>query len=659
MGDGAALTGRAGRREWLCALAIALLALGLRWAVILEVEAHHPSAAHPAIDEASYVEWGLRVAGGDLLGEGVFFQEPLYPYLLGGLFRLLGPEPGGPRRFQALLGAFACLLVWRLGRRAFGPAAGLVAASLLAVHGPAALMVAWLLKPSLLLVLLGALALLVPAEAGTARRWFAVGLCAGLGSLVRGNVLLLTPLLVLWPWLRARKARGERPGATRRSLAVLAGVVLTLLPVALRNFAVGGEFVLTTSGPGTNLFGGNSLENPRGVATELPFVRGIPRYEADDWRREAERRSGRALSPQEVSRYWLAETWRSVRAHPREHLAILWRKLRRTLGRYEIPDNHAYDWDARYVPLLAWLPGFAPAGTLGIAGLLLAAVHLARRRRGGPLECAAPGPPFERRPAVELALLFALYLATIVLTVTSARIRLGLLPWLLPFSGWAAVALARGLAGRGPRLAPLVALALGALCVLPPAVGEQEREADLDERDLNLAVQLLENESDVDGAERIARCLEQRRPQSARVQTLLASIEWRRGASAHREPGRRAEAEALFDRALARLKEVAGAPGVAPREAMRARKLAGWIQLTLGNAAAAERHFTAAAEFAPDDPEVALGRAQALVALAEGASGERRADLERRAREVLGTLEGVRGWEAAVADLAGRLAALR
>ena len=70
-------------------------------------------------------------------------------------------------------------------------------------------------------------------------------------------------------------------------------------------------WALTTSGAGTNLYGGNNLRNPKGVATELPWVRGVPEHEAGDWRREAERRTGEELDPGEVSRYWLAETARS------------------------------------------------------------------------------------------------------------------------------------------------------------------------------------------------------------------------------------------------------------------------------------------------------------------------------------------------------------
>jgi len=85
-----------------------------------------------------------------------------------------------------------------------------------------------------------------------------------------------------------------------------------LMPVLWRNHHVGGVWVLTTSGAGTNLYGGNNPENPWGRATEFSFVRGIPAYEAGDWNREAERRLGRELDPKETSDYWLQQVLQSV-----------------------------------------------------------------------------------------------------------------------------------------------------------------------------------------------------------------------------------------------------------------------------------------------------------------------------------------------------------
>src|SRR5690606_7457157 len=121
-----------------------------------------------------------------------------------------------------------------------------------------------------------------------------------------------------------------------------------------------------------------------------------------------------------VSAFWSREVLRSVRTDPLLHARILAAKLRVTLGAYEVPDNHLFAWDKRYVPILRWpWPSFGVWGMLGLAGMFCLLV-----RRGWPRE----------RASIELLVFFVLYLATIVLTVTSSRIRFALVPLLLPFA---------------------------------------------------------------------------------------------------------------------------------------------------------------------------------------------------------------------------------
>ena len=76
-----------------------------------------------------------------------------------------------------------------------------------------------------------------------------------------------------------------------------------LLPVAIRNYAVGGGFYLTTSQFGPNFFIGNN-PNADGTYMSLRFGRGAPEYERQDATELAEHATGRTLTPSEVSTYW-------------------------------------------------------------------------------------------------------------------------------------------------------------------------------------------------------------------------------------------------------------------------------------------------------------------------------------------------------------------
>ena len=617
-----------------------VLALVPRLVAVEQYQSAHPQAEHLAIDEESYDLWARELAAGDWLGHEVFFQEPLYPYALGALYAVLGPERHTARIVQALLGALCCVLMVLVARRVFGARAGWIAGGALALYGPAIWMSCLLLKPNLFLPVLLALLLAVPQCEGRARRWVLVGVLAGLGALLRGNVLVLLPAIVAWPLVRA-VFRGTRDStgrlrAIRLAAAVAAGVLLVLLPVALRNQAVGGVFALTTSGAGTNLYGGNNALNPRGVATEFPWVRGIPRYEADDWRREAERRTQRELDPGEVSAFWSSEVLRSVRTDPLLHTRILGSKLRVTLGAYEVPDNHLFAWDKRYVPILRlpW-PSFGVWGILGLAGMLCFLVS-----RG----------PSRDRKSVELLVVFALYLATIVLTVTSSRIRLALVPLLLPFAAAYLVRLPAVLRDKRTALVPFFALLVAALLVHVPVFDARERHGDFADRDHNHAVQLLEQGRTTEAGE-LARKLADDWPTSARIQVLLADIEWREGWALSADPATRDAGRRAVQRALERLRGVIERPGIAPKEVSRARRLAGWIQLALGNAEGAERHFRAARVFAVDDGALLLGHSQALVALVEAG----REDFAPEARELLNELARLPGHAEVVRDLRARL----
>jgi len=220
------------------------LAWVLRIVVAVEYEHRHPLAERPVIDEAAYEDWALEVAGGELVGDEVFFQEPLYAYWLGSVLFVFQerPLPAGAelpsdrqrtaaRHIQCLYGALTVVFVYLVTRRLFGARAAAVAGLGLATYGPLVMFPAYFLKPNLLLpILSGLVLLLVRAEPGSTRAprtlwpWLAAGALAGAGALLRGNMLLLLPFFLLFPLLR------RYPPASLG--AKLLGMLLLLLPIA-------------------------------------------------------------------------------------------------------------------------------------------------------------------------------------------------------------------------------------------------------------------------------------------------------------------------------------------------------------------------------------------------------------------------------------------
>ena len=588
-----------------------LLALVPRIVAVAQYESHHPNANSPVIDERSYDSWAREIAAGDWIGEAVFFQEPLYPYFLGAIYTLAGADDGieAARFVQCLLGALACVLVALCARELFGSLAGWIAGGALALSEAAIMFSAYLLKPNLVMPLLALAVWLalkrVRADSNCAKTWIGLGLLAGLGALLRGNLLLLLPIFAIGTFLPTRRAK---------PVSLLgAGILLVLLPVVLRNYAVGDVFALTTSGAGTNLYGGNNAQNPNGVAREFDWVRGIPEYEADDWRHEAERRSGRTLDAGEVSRFWMSEVASSIASDPGLHVSILWNKLRATLSDYEVPDNHDLGWDRRYVsilraPLLSW----SWFGPLMIAGVLLG--------------LSDPRSTCERL----VALFFLAYLVTIVLTVTSMRVRLALLPLGLPLAAGFVYRLyfRRSTKAIGSHACALL-LGVGIVHWSGP-FDTAERTRRLDVRDYNLVTQLLDDQHSLDQARELANELRARYSQSARIQSLWAEVEAREGLRLISAPGTdeaKLKGQQKIQASLAILRTVSENTSLSSKELFRARRLAGWIQLALENGQAAANHFRIALEFDPNDSELWLGWIQASLSLLPNLDSEPRASL--------------------------------
>jgi 4-amino-4-deoxy-L-arabinose transferase-like glycosyltransferase len=88
-------------------------------------------------DAQAYDAWAQRLAGGDWLGHEIFYQAPLYPYLLGVIYALAGRDLLIVRVCQALIGSASCMLLALTARRLFSPQAALTAGLLMALYAPA------------------------------------------------------------------------------------------------------------------------------------------------------------------------------------------------------------------------------------------------------------------------------------------------------------------------------------------------------------------------------------------------------------------------------------------------------------------------------------------------------------------------------------------
>lgn len=450
---------------------ILLVAAAVRLAALFEVR-DIGFFRQPMSDGRVYVERAGQIVAGDWLGPASFVHAPLYAYFLALVGGPVGDYVYAPRVAQVALGVALVYLVFELGRRWFSAAAGLVAATLVALYPPA-IFFDLLIQKAGLTLLLSALVLLAASWAARAERprwtrWAAAGGALGLLILNRQNALVYLPLLIAWAWVatpasrrptapsgagsgRARSSRAERSGALPpphvarlgAAAAIVAACLLVLAPWVVRNRVVLGEWVLTTPNVGQNFAMGNA---PAATGTYLPLRRGVGTGEIEQaaWTREAERALGRELSAGEVSDYYLARSLEWVRANPLDFLALTARKLLLTWGAYELPDTEDYYLYLEHARVLRWLDRvwhFGLLAPLAAAGAVLAA-----------------GPSRRLWPLYAWLVLTTL---SVALFVVFARYRLPLLPALFPLAGGALVALADALRRRTPVPAGRWAAAVG------------------------------------------------------------------------------------------------------------------------------------------------------------------------------------------------------
>jgi Flp pilus assembly protein TadD len=223
--------------------------------------------------------------------------------------------------------------------------------------------------------------LLLLALAGVQARpklWKAAGAGAALGLLMltREETILLTPVLLGWLWWKCRDS--GIAGRLRVGLAFAAALAATLAPVAVRNYKVGGEFVLTTAQAGPNFYIGNN-PSATGIYAPLRPGRSNTSFERQDAVELAEQAAGRKLSASEVSNYWTGRALQFIRSEPAAWLTLMARKAALLVNAYEVPDAENQYFYEEFTPFLRALSRVWHFGIL--FPLAVVAVLMIRGRR--------------------------------------------------------------------------------------------------------------------------------------------------------------------------------------------------------------------------------------------------------------------------------------
>jgi 4-amino-4-deoxy-L-arabinose transferase-like glycosyltransferase len=221
-------------------------------------------------DEVSYDALAQRW----LHGYGMSYDRPWYPWVKAGeqtsyysgamvlylaaIYRIFGYHPLTARVVNSFLGLFICFILFRLGRRLFSPAVGLVAAALASIYAYQILYnVALITEMPLIAGLLVALeAYFELLEKATVMRWLKLGFSLAIMMLFRSLTAIFMLIMLVCIFIQLRK---KQP--LWQMLIPILIIVFAVLPWTLRNYKLYGRFMLLESNYGHVFWVGNHPEH--------------------------------------------------------------------------------------------------------------------------------------------------------------------------------------------------------------------------------------------------------------------------------------------------------------------------------------------------------------------------------------------------------------
>lgn len=384
------------------AIGVFLLALAVRVVFLLAYGLDAPLITWG--DDHEYDEIARDIVAGRPYGN-VWFP-PGYPVFLAAVYALFSPSQVAVRLIQSLIGAATCVVTYSVGKRLLDERAGLTAAIFFSVY-PAHVYMSWRTMAEVLYTFLLALSVLWILEllrSPRVSRALLVGVTLGAANVVKSNLIVLTPVLLVWLWRRLAK----RPPQQRPAILALLGscLVVSLITPAANYLASRGEIAPLAGNAGHTFWWSN---NP---AADGYFLDPDPAPEAQAFlESHATGAAVDSMSHFERDRFYFRLALRWIRENPGEFATLVSHKLTNAFG--PVPRTAVFTKDSLAARVhKAW---FIPAAPLVLLGIFVSLR--------------------ERRDLTILYLILASYLVVTILYYGTPRFTVIIGPWLAILSG--------------------------------------------------------------------------------------------------------------------------------------------------------------------------------------------------------------------------------
>lgn len=364
-------------------------------------------------DERIFHQWAKTIAEKTFISKSGFEFAPLFPYIMGIVYKLFGVDIFYVRLMNIIFGTLSCYIIYLIGKESAGIKVGLLSCFFAVVYEPFIFYSVVPLKGALS-VLLFALIVYFFLLSLNKQRALAMVFCGfflGLMINVRPQVLILVPLL---PGLILFEAALKRYPLKKVPILVciyLGGIILAVSPFVAANYKMTGKVFLTTTQSGFNLYRAYHQHLPYPVN----FAITSPAKQEIQFQIEAIKRTGETLSKAEASDFWKKQTIQIIRTQPSLFFNHLYSKTASFFQQYQLTDMYHIGFMAEFMKILKFpFLTFSILMPLGLTGLVFT---VARTRFG-----------------YVLMSFFLIYGSTMIIFFVRTRYRLPLMAILIPMS---------------------------------------------------------------------------------------------------------------------------------------------------------------------------------------------------------------------------------
>ncbi|MEW6104157.1 MAG: glycosyltransferase family 39 protein [bacterium] len=339
-----------------------------------------------------------------LKGENVIFASAtsvLYPYFVAFVYSFFGRNLHSVYIIQTIIALFSYFLLYLTTKRLFDKNVGIITFILSLFYGPFILYEDSLLIDGLFTSFVSIILyfLVRLQEKPSGKNGFLLGLIIGISALLRGTVLTFIPFLFVLSLILFRLRKG-----ILISFFIIIGSITPIIPITIKNYIDTKEFIFLSSKGGTQFYIGN---NPGSTGHSDSYTEN---------HNEITERINKEPSISKRSSLWMKESLRFIKNSPSAWLSLTLKKAWLFWDSWEIPNNVDYSNFKNFSKVMSLFFKFSLIAPLCLLGLILS---------------------IKRKAVLGLIFFILSYFLTTTAFMVLGRYRIGVLPSLLPFGGYA------------------------------------------------------------------------------------------------------------------------------------------------------------------------------------------------------------------------------